>query len=133
MSYRVLVVDDSEIVLEMAREALNAKGYKVVTAVSARDADVFIYGDCRPDVIIIDVMMPSLDGDVKTKMLKDDPATKGIPVLLLSSKSEEELARLSSESGADGYIRKPFTFREMIEKIEAVTAYNDIICKGTLR
>jgi DNA-binding response OmpR family regulator len=122
MSKRVLVVDDSEIVLEMAGEALKAKGYEVATALNARDADRFIYGDRRPDVIIIDVMMPSLDGDVKTRMLKDDPATKGIPVLLLSSKSEAELVRLSSESGADGYIRKPFTFKEMIERIEAVTA-----------
>ena len=122
MSKRVLVVDDSDIVLEMASEALIAKGYKVSTALSARDADRFIYGENRPDIIIIDVMMPALDGDRKTRMLKDDPVTSGIPVLLLSSKSEKELAQLVTESGADGYIRKPFTFREMIERIDAVTA-----------
>ena len=122
MSKRVLVVDDSEIVLEMASEALTAKGYEVVTALSARDADRFIYADSRPDVIIIDVMMPALDGDRKTRMLKDDSATSEIPVLLLSSKSEKELAQLVTESGADGFIRKPFTFREMIARIEAVTA-----------
>jgi len=122
MSKRVLVVDDSDIVLEMASEALIAKGYEVSTALSARDADRFIYGENRPDIIIIDVMMPALDGDRKTRMLKDDPVTSGIPVLLLSSKSEKELAQLVTESGADGYIRKPFTFREMIERIEAVTA-----------
>jgi DNA-binding response OmpR family regulator len=121
MSKRVLVVDDSEIVLEMASEALITKGYEVFTALSARDADRFIYGDSRPDVIIIDVMMPALDGDRKTRMLKDDSATSGIPVLLLSSKSEKELAQLVRESGADGYIRKPFTFREMIERIDAAT------------
>jgi len=121
MSKRVLVVDDSEIVLEMASEALIAKGYEVSTALSARDADRFIYGENRPDIIIMDVMMPALDGDRKTRMLKDDPVTSGIPVLLLSSKVEEELAQLVTASGADGYIRKPFTFREMIERIEAVT------------
>jgi len=124
MSKRVLVVDDSEIVLEMASEALVAKGYEVFTAFSARDADRFIYGDSRPDIIIIDVMMPALDGDKKTRMLKDDSATSAIPVLLLSSKSEHELVHLVKESGADGYIRKPFTFREMIERIEAVTVKN---------
>jgi DNA-binding response OmpR family regulator len=122
MNKRVLVIDDSEIVLEMASEALIAKGYGVSTAVSARDADRFIYGDSRPDVIIIDVMMPALDGDRKTRMLKDDSATSGIPVLLLSSKSEEELSQLVAESGADGYIRKPFTFRDMLEGVEAATA-----------
>ena len=122
MNKRVLVIDDSEIVLEMASEALITKGYEVLTALSARDADRFIYGDSRPDIIIIDVMMPALDGDRKTRMLKDDSATSGIPVLLLSSKSEKELAQLVTESGADGFIRKPFTFREMIARIEAVTA-----------
>jgi len=124
MSKRVLVVDDSEIVLEMASEALVAKGYEVLTALSARDADRFIYSDSRPDIIIIDVMMPALDGDKKTRMLKDDLATSTIPVLLLSSKSEQELIQLVKESGADGYIRKPFTFREMIGRIESVSAKN---------
>jgi len=121
MRKRVLVIDDSEIVLEMASEALIAKDYEVCTALSARDADRFIYGDKRPDVIIIDVMMPALDGDRKTRMLKDDSATSEIPVLLLSSKSEKELTQLVCESGADGFIRKPFTFREMIERIDTVT------------
>jgi len=66
-------------------------------------------------------MMPALDGDRKTRMLKDDSATSEIPVLLLSSKSEKELTQLVCESGADGFIRKPFTFREMIERIDTVT------------
>jgi DNA-binding response OmpR family regulator len=122
MKKRVLVIDDSEIVLAMASEALIAKGYEVFIALSARDADRFIYCENRPDVIIIDVMMPTLDGDKKARMLKDDAATSNIPVLLLSSKSERELAQLVTESGADGFIRKPFTFRDMIGRIEAVTA-----------
>lgn len=124
MSKRVLVVDDSEIVLEKASEALIAKGYEVLTALNAHSADCFIYGERRPDVIIMDVMMPMLDGDRKTRMLKDDATVCDIPVLLLSSKLESELVKLAAESGADGFIRKPFTFREMIEKIEAVTGKN---------
>ena len=117
MRKKVLVIDDSEIVLEMASEALVAKGYEVFTALSARDADRYIYSDNRPDIIIIDVMMPALDGDKKTRMLKDDSATSEIPVLLLSSKSEQELVQLVTESGANGYIRKPFTFRDIIERV----------------
>jgi CheY-like chemotaxis protein len=118
MKKLVLVVDDSEIVLEKATEALASRGYEVVTAVSASAADRFIYGEVRPDVIILDVMMPYLDGDQKAKILKAERSTRDIPVLLLSSKSEDELARLTSESGADGYLRKPFTFREMTDKVE---------------
>ena len=124
MNKRVLVVDDSEIVLAMASEALAAKGYEVCTALSAAAADRFIYSDERPDVIIMDVMMPMQDGDKKTLMLKSEASTRDIPVLLLSSKSESELARLAAESGADGYIRKPFTFREFIESIEVISAKN---------
>lgn len=124
MSKRILVVDDSEIVLEKASEALIAKGYEVLTALNAQSADSFIYSDKRPDVIIMDVMMPMLDGDKKTRMLKDDATVCDIPVLLLSSKAENELVKLAAESGADGFLRKPFTFREMIEKIEAVSGKN---------
>lgn len=120
MAKRVLVVDDSIIVLTMADEALAAKGYKVSTALNAFDADRFIYSDEIPDIIIMDVMMPMIDGDRKTRMLKDEASTRDIPVLLLSSKPEKELALLAAESGADGYIRKPFTFRELIDSIEAV-------------
>ena len=118
MKKRVLVVDDSEVVLERAREALTAGGFEVYTAISAAAADRYIYGDLRPDMIILDVMMPVLDGDKKAKLLKGDDLTRKIPILLLSSKNEEELARLAAESGADGIIRKPFTYREMIEKIK---------------
>jgi DNA-binding response OmpR family regulator len=120
MKKLVLVVDDSEIVLVKAAEALVSKGFEVVTALSASAADRFIFGDVRPDVIILDVMMPYLDGDQKAKILKAERSTRDIPILLLSSKSENELARLVSESGSDGYIRKPFTFRELTEKVEAV-------------
>lgn len=118
MKKRVLIVDDSEIVLAKASEALVSRGYEVCTALSAAAADTYIYGDPRLDIIVLDVMMPMLDGDKKAKMLKADVLVKAIPILLLSSKNEEELARLARESGADGFIRKPFTFRELIEKIE---------------
>lgn len=120
MKKRVLVVDDSEIVLEKASEALIAEGYEVVTAVSAMAADEFIYGSKRPDIVIMDVMMPQMDGDKKAKLLKGDDAVKAIPILLLSSKGEDELGQLARESGCEGFIRKPFTDRQMSDKIASV-------------
>ena len=118
MKKRILVVDDSEIVLEMARDALEEGGFEVVTALNAREADKHIFCSDKPDVIILDVMLPVLDGDKKAKQLKDNELTRGIPVLLLSSKPEDELSRLVQESGADGFIRKPFAHGQLVEKIE---------------
>jgi CheY-like chemotaxis protein len=119
MTKRVLVVDDSQIVLEKALEVLAGRDYEVFTALSASAADAVIFDKTRPDIIILDVMMPVLDGDKKASMLKADDSTKEIPILLMSSKPESELAALAEESGADGYIRKPFTFSEMVLKIES--------------
>ena len=64
---------------------------------------------------MLDVMLPILDGDKKAKMLKDNPLTRDIPILLLSSKPEEELRWLVTESGADGYVEKPFGHRQLVE------------------
>lgn len=118
MNKRILVVDDSEIVLAMAREALEEGGFDVVTALSAKEADFYIFREDRPGLIIMDVMLPVLDGDKKTKMLKDNENTRNIPILLLSSKPEIELRHLVKESGADGFIRKPFGHRQLVEKVQ---------------
>jgi len=116
---RILVVDDSEIVLEMAREALEGAGFEVATALNAKDADAYIFCPKQPSLIIMDVMMPVLDGDKKAKMLKANEQSRNIPILLLSSKPESELRWLVKESGADGFIRKPFAHRQLVEKVEA--------------
>ncbi len=114
----VLVVDDSEIVLAMAREALEAGGFDVVTSLNAKGADNYIFSQDKPDLIILDVMLPILEGDKKAKMLKENELSKGIPILLLSSKPEDEMRRLVKESGADGFIRKPFARAQMVETVE---------------
>lgn len=115
---KILVVDDSEIVLAMASDALKEVGFEVVTALSAMEADRCIFSGDRPDLIILDVMLPMLDGDKKAKMLKENELTRDIPILLLSSKPENELIRLVKESGADGFIRKPFTSQLMVSRVE---------------
>jgi len=118
MKKRVLVVDDSDIVLTMARDALEEGGFEVVTALNAKEADACIFSQARPDLIILDVMLPILDGDKKARMLKDNAVTRDIPILLLSSKPEDELHFLVKESGSDGYIRKPFAHRQLVMKVE---------------
>jgi DNA-binding response OmpR family regulator len=118
MKKRVLVVDDSPIALAMAREALEEGGFEVITALDAKEADICIYGSIRPDIVILDVMLPMLDGDKKAKLLKGNELTRDIPILLLSSKPEEELSLLVDESGADGFIRKPFGHLQIVAKVE---------------
>lgn len=123
---RILVVDDSEIVLDMARQALEEGGFEVVTAASAMDANEYIFCENKPALIIMDVMLPMLDGDKKAKMLKENELTREIPILLLSSKPENELRWLVQESGADGFLRKPFTKGLMVAKVEATIRENPL-------
>jgi len=115
---RILVVDDSEIVLDMARQALEEGDFEVVTATSAMEANEYIFCENKPALIIMDVMLPMLDREQKAKMLKENELTREIPILLLSSKPENELRWLVQESGADGFLRKPFTKRLMVAKVE---------------
>ncbi len=118
MKKRILVVDDSETALAMVREALEEGGFDVVTALDAKEADRHLNAAQQPDLVIIDVMMPGLAGDKKAKMLKENKRTRNIPVLLLSSKPQNELEWLVHESGADGFIRKPFGFRQIVEQVK---------------
>ena len=118
MKKRILVVDDSEVALAMAREALEEGGFEVVTAPDAKGADEYLFAPQQPDLVILDVMMPVLSGDKKAKLLKENELTRHIPVLLLSSKTETELVWLVHESGADGFIRKPFGHGRIVEQVK---------------
>ena len=109
----ILIIDDSELVLAMAKDALDQAGYQVVTATNGIEANRYIFSKERPDLIIMDIMMPMLDGNKKAKILKENEVSRNIPILLLSSKSEEEMRQLAEEAGADGYILKPFSPTEI--------------------
>jgi two-component system, OmpR family, alkaline phosphatase synthesis response regulator PhoP len=114
---RILIVDDSELVLVMARDALEEAGYEVFTATNGIEANSYIFSANKPDLIILDVMLPMLDGNKKAKLLREKEFSREIPILLLSSKSEDELRRLTAEAGADGFIRKPFTSAGIVESV----------------
>jgi DNA-binding response OmpR family regulator len=117
MKKTILIIDDSELVLAMAKDALEESGYLVETATNGIEANRFIFSKQRPDLIIMDIMMPMLDGNKKTKILKENEMSKDIPILLLSSKTDEEMRKLAEESGADGYILKPFSPVEITNKV----------------
>lgn len=118
---KILVIDDSELVLAMASDALKGAGYEVLTATNGIEANTYIFSTAnRPDLIIIDIMMPLLDGNKKAKILKEKDFSKDIPIMFISSKSEAELAKLVEEAGADGYICKPFTSQGIVSSVQKV-------------
>ncbi len=118
---KILIVDDSELVLAMAKDALMAAGYEVFTATNGIEANSYIFStNSRPDLIILDIMMPLLDGNKKAKLLKEKDFSKDIPIMFISSKTEEELEKLVEESGADGYICKPFTSSGIVSTVRKV-------------
>ena len=119
---KVLIVDDSELVLAMARDALEEAGYEVFTTTNGIEANSVIFSPNKPDLIILDVMLPMLDGNKKAKLLREKEFSRRIPIVLLSSKSEEELRFLAAEAGADGYIRKPFTDEGLVTKVKEFLA-----------
>ena len=116
-SKRIVVIDDSKLVLAVAADALEAAGYEVIVTDSGIEANRYIYSHQRPDLILIDVMMPLLNGDRKVRLLKQREASSQIPIVLMSTKPQEELAELTRDSGADGYIQKPFDETSLVHQV----------------
>lgn len=119
---RVVVIDDSKLVLAVAADALKGAGYEVITADSGIEANRHIYSSRRPDLILIDVMMPMLNGDRKVRLLKERESSRNIPILLMSTKPREELEILARTSGADGYVLKPFDDNSLIRQVGSILA-----------
>ncbi|WP_129125774.1 response regulator [Geomonas oryzae] len=122
MNEKILIIDDSELVLAMAKDALEQAGYLVLTATNGIEANRYIFSKERPDLIIMDIMMPMLDGNKKAKLLKENEVSRDIPILLLSSKSEAEMRALMAEAGANGYILKPFTAAQITDTVRSCLA-----------
>jgi len=114
---RIVIIDDSKLVLAVAADALESAGYEVLTTDSGIEANRYIYSHQPPDLILIDVMMPLLNGDRKVRLLKQREASSRIPIILMSTKPREELAELTRDSGADGFIQKPFDEQSLVQQV----------------
>lgn len=115
----VLVADDDPDVLDLVRYRLERSGYAVATAVDGAEA-VRLAGELSPALAVLDVMMPCLNGYEVTRRLRENPATAGIPVILLTAKAQEADVQEGFDAGADDYIRKPFSPRELSARVQAV-------------
>jgi DNA-binding response OmpR family regulator len=113
---RVVVADDDEDIVDLLRLNLEAAGYEVsavYNGVDARDLTV----ETLPDLVVLDVMMPKMDGLQVLSALKSDPNTKDIPVVMLTAKASDNDVWQGWEAGADYYITKPFDLEELLRFI----------------
>jgi PleD family two-component response regulator len=116
---RVLVIDDDAIVLEVMRERLEAAGYEVMVREHALGT-VQVVREEHPDIVVLDIMMPALNGERIATLLKGSVRTKDVGIILHSSKSEAELAPLITETGALGAISKSERSDAFMQRFEAL-------------
>jgi two-component system, OmpR family, alkaline phosphatase synthesis response regulator PhoP len=117
---KVLVVEDEQDVAEMIRYNLGKEGYDVRLASNGTDA-LRQVKDARPDVILLDIMVPHLNGWEICRRLKQDRETQAIPVIMVTGRVEEGDKVLGFEMGADDYVTKPFSPRELVARVRAVS------------
>jgi len=116
---KILVVDDEIYIVHILDFSLGMEGYEVLTALDGEQAVEKARAE-RPDLIVLDIMMPKLDGYETCKILKAGDDTKNIPVILLSAKGRNVDQKIGFEVGADDYITKPFSPRKLVERINAL-------------
>lgn len=119
MTKRVLVADDDPAIQKVLFQTLNLEGYEVATASNGEEALTELEGDL-PDVVVLDVMMPKLDGFDVLKRIRGNPRTEGLPVILLSARSSQEDIWQGWQSGVDYYMTKPFDVEDLLKFIEHV-------------
>jgi two-component system OmpR family response regulator len=119
MAKTILVIDDNNDLRENTAEILDLAGYKTFTAENGkRGVEVAVKE--KPDVIVCDIMMPELDGYGVLHLLRKNPDTQAIPFIFLTAKTERSDFRKGMEMGADDYVTKPFSSRELLARINAV-------------
>ena len=112
----VFVVEDEEDILDLIRHHLTKEGFVVASATDGLDAVKAIMRK-PPDLILLDLMLPGLDGLEVCRQLKNDPKTAGVPILMVTAKDEESDVVAGLELGADDYIVKPFRMKELVARV----------------
>jgi CheY-like chemotaxis protein len=116
MSRKILLVDDSATVLMMERMILASERFQVVTAANGEEAQKRAKEEL-PDLILMDIVMPKMSGILACRAIKQDPATKHIPVILVTTRGEAESMEAGYESGCNDYVTKPVNSAELLTKI----------------
>jgi two-component system, OmpR family, alkaline phosphatase synthesis response regulator PhoP len=115
----ILVVEDEDDIRELLRYNLGKEGYRVFLAASGEEALKAVRGSC-PDLVLLDLMLPGLDGLEVCRSLKQDPHTRNLPIIMLTAKGEEPDIVAGLELGADDYVTKPFSLRVLLARLRSV-------------
>lgn len=122
---QVLVIDDDPTLIKMLEKCLEGKGYKVQVSQDAPQGlqEAMIN---HPDLIVLDVMMPVINGYNICRLLKDEEATKDIPIILLTSRDAREDVAIGMDMGADAYLIKPVDTNELFKMIELLSSNKNV-------
>ena len=120
----VLVVDDERDILELVKYNLDKEGYQVTVVATGEDA-LTAARTKMPDIVILDLMLPGVDGLEVCRRLKGDPKTRNIPIVMLTAKGDEADVVTGLELGASDYVTKPFSPRVLTARIRAVLRRGD--------
>lgn len=119
MKASILVVDDEVAICDMLRLALETAGFSVSVAYNGKRAWQII-NEQMPDLLVLDWMMPEMTGIELTRRIKQDPDLQSLPIIMLTARGEEDSKITGLESGADDYVTKPFSTRELVSRIRAL-------------
>ncbi|MEF9959633.1 MAG: response regulator transcription factor [Niameybacter sp.] len=126
---KILIVDDEEHILELIAYNLSQNGFKVFTATCIQEADK-ILSEVTVDLTLLDIMLPDMDGMTALKKYRSNPRTQNMPIIMITAKAEEIDKIIGLELGADDYITKPFSVREVVARANAVMRRNQRLEKG---
>lgn len=124
MAHKILAVDDEKHIVRLVEINLKKAGYEVMTAGNGREA-LDAVALSTPDLIVMDVMMPEMDGFAALKKLKENPATSNIPVIMLTAKAQDADVFKGWQSGADLYLTKPFNPAELLTFVQRILSSKD--------
>jgi len=117
MAKKILIVDDEQHVVDVVKMRLEVSGYEVIAAYDGQEG-LRMARDEKPDLIILDVMLPKIDGYKICRMIKFDPKYKHTPIIMFTARAQESDMQLSKEVGADSYLTKPFEPKILMGKIK---------------
>jgi DNA-binding response OmpR family regulator len=117
MAKKILLVDDEPHIIMMLENRMKHAGYEVITACDGQEALTKAQKE-KPDLIILDLMLPKIDGYKVCRMLKFDEKYKHIPIIMLSARAQETDKKMGEAVGADGYVTKPFEPQVLLGKIK---------------
>ena len=115
----ILIVEDNEKNMKLVRDVLQVKGYSTIEAGTGEDG-VRLAGERKPDLILMDIQLPGINGIEALRLLRADPETAGIPAIAVTASVMQQDRNLITEAGFDGYLGKPLNLKEFLDAVKAM-------------